>query len=841
MRFLQEAIAHNPGLLGAFQVAGVRFDILGASVETPDGIVPPGEAFIRTYLQGYLWAARTFPNTDLLTCAWLPDTFGFCSSLPILYSAMGFGAVGMTRFPGSKMQGIDGSYLNGNLAGYLYDKKQIDFQWTGADGSPLLVHWMQNGYNQPVPDIPTLQTVLAGAKWDGNATVAPTQYCLVPLGDDLGCPLPGLLDLANTWNATPPVSNQLVAPGTVAQYVELLGFHQDKIQPVDLRTYPPAPYFTGHYAMHPALKQFLRRGTMAALAAEAYGALGLLAPNVYGTSELQPMIDGAWSSLGIATSHNMLTGCAPDLATYAEQQPFFAMGCGGAENTRDAIVTMLAQATWSKPYSGSPWPIVVFQQNSIAAQTAALAEYVPDPMLGVDLSGVTSVALSNASVSTPVQMSADQTLLFQGVVPALGYQQGTLATTPPNSWLGELVFGTLGPGSFFLQNQYVRAEIGDDGRILKLIDQQKQVNLLAGAGNDLVFYTDGGNGYRFGNEIISYFGFTPRTATWQASARTVLETGPVRLRVRCEATATFDGGGSSTYVREYALVAGEPFLRIATSGVSPANTSTFTLVPFAGINGVQYGTMAHWDDLLPQPPDSKSWPPPYFFVSHDYLVAMAANRTPTAAVYHECTPCWSLYNGALMGCLSRNPADSNTEYGTAGTDYERFTHVYALRVGSGLSPAASMKPLLEARMFNTPTQTRVPRQIVAWSWMHQGYGTPVLKPQYSLASITQGTAYITAAKVRSGAPPETLILRISTPTPGQPVEVTLGGSPRTDRATMTLKTVKEVTALELPVTPGIPITTGTLSFTLTPTRCLTTVAVTFLSDGGPDAHPCGNI
>ena len=53
--------------------------------------VPPGEAFIRCYLQGYLRAKSTFPNTDLLTCAWLPDTFGFCSSLPILYLAMGFG------------------------------------------------------------------------------------------------------------------------------------------------------------------------------------------------------------------------------------------------------------------------------------------------------------------------------------------------------------------------------------------------------------------------------------------------------------------------------------------------------------------------------------------------------------------------------------------------------------------------------------------------------------------------------------------------------------------------------------------------------------------------------
>ncbi len=174
MRFLQEAIAHNPSLLDKFQNAGVRFDIIGASVETPDAIVPPGEAFIRCYLQGYLWARSTFPNTDLLTCAWLPDTFGFCSSLPILYLAMGFGAVGLSRFPGSVQQ--DGTYLNGVLAPYLYEQKQIDFQWKGADGAPLLVHWMQNTYNQNVSTLDDLKTCLTSTvKWNGYANVAPTQ------------------------------------------------------------------------------------------------------------------------------------------------------------------------------------------------------------------------------------------------------------------------------------------------------------------------------------------------------------------------------------------------------------------------------------------------------------------------------------------------------------------------------------------------------------------------------------------------------------------------------------------------------------------------------------------
>jgi len=148
MRVLQAAIAHNPSLQTTFQNAGPRFAIIGAAVETPDAPLPPGEAFIRCYLQGYLRAAKAFPTIDRLTCAWLPDSFGFCSSLPILYHAMGIGAVGLSRFPGSLLQGDQGNFNCGTLGLYLYAQKQIDFEWQGADGVPLLVHWMQYGYSR---------------------------------------------------------------------------------------------------------------------------------------------------------------------------------------------------------------------------------------------------------------------------------------------------------------------------------------------------------------------------------------------------------------------------------------------------------------------------------------------------------------------------------------------------------------------------------------------------------------------------------------------------------------------------------------------------------------------
>ncbi len=251
---------------------------------------------------------------------------------------------------------------------------------------------------------------------------------------------------------------------------------------------------------------------------------------------------------------------------------------------------------------------------------------------------------------------------------------------------GEQLAGRTGPGTvrrgrFFLQNEFVRAEIGDDGRVLVLMDRQRQANLLSNPGNDLVFYNDSGNDYRFGNERANdpNWQFTRITPAWSAAARTVLETGPVRLRVRCEATATVNGA-PYTYVREYCWSPARPFLRVAnTSGVAPEK--------YLGLH--QRAICRHQrairhdgalDDLLPTP-DSSTWPAPYFFVSHDFVIA-TANGNPAAAVYHECVPCWSLSNGALFGCLARNPDAYNTDYGAAGTDFDRFTQVYALRVGT---------------------------------------------------------------------------------------------------------------------------------------------------------------
>jgi len=230
------------------------------------------DAGLRCHLYGHLWASRAFPKLGSLSCAWLADTFGFCSSLPILYSTMGISAVGFSRVPGSIQQDNPAPVQPRALAKFLFDSNATDFLGKALDGSSsVLVHWMQNKYASDPITKDNIEDVLFGGKsvWDGYAIHAPTQYCLVPLGDDLACPQADLATVIANWNQSSQAKDKsrLVAAGTVAQYVALLNFHKDRINAVDLRTNPPTPYWNGFYAMRPTVKRLLRQGTTALLAA----------------------------------------------------------------------------------------------------------------------------------------------------------------------------------------------------------------------------------------------------------------------------------------------------------------------------------------------------------------------------------------------------------------------------------------------------------------------------------------------------------------------------------------------------------------------------------------------
>jgi alpha-mannosidase len=242
------------------------------------------------------------------------------------------------------------------------------------------------------------------------------------------------------------------------------------------------------------------------------------------------------------------------------------------------------------------------------------------------------------------------------------------------------------------------------------------------------------------------------------------------------------------FTREYTLVAGEPFVRLTTTGaacqINPSSGySVMVRFPLASkVATIAHGTLGHWTDVQPW----ALWDPPVFRATHDFVLPRDGKGDTLAAVYHGGTPAWAFtQDGALIGCILRD-TPGNDQYGADGSDTGVHTHSYALRVPRGLGGPETGQPRREALRFATPPA-------VAWA-AGGSHRTG------SLASVSE-PAIITVAK--PGAfDPSSLILRIYQPTnKGITATVALDTAPSPVEATIVTALEKEWPGPAMQLTP----------------------------------------
>ena len=217
--------------------------------------------------------------------------------------------------------------------------------------------------------------------------------------------------------------------------------------------------------------------------------------------------------------------------------------------------------------------------------------------------------------------------------PSLGYDTAYLSATPappPPSDPKMALTGAESPdgNEFKLSNFYLKAVVSKNSfcglsSLLDMNDGGTDLIRSRGTGNDLVFYIDDGDIYRFGNEPspngcpLGIFEIDPNSKL-RVTGVEWLEKGPLRLRLRT--TVEFISEEmSGAYIREYTLVAGEPFLRMSITGraslAGGGNPySVMVKFPFANpVDALSHGTTYHWDAQLPTPSWSSG---PTFLASH---------------------------------------------------------------------------------------------------------------------------------------------------------------------------------------------------------------------------------
>lgn len=820
MGFLKAFCEHNPDALATLKRVGDVLRIVGGGVTSPDNLLPQGECFIRNYLIGKRWvdAALGLPIRQ----AWIPDDFGHDSQLPVALEAMGLQSAGFARVPGADNQSPAAYPITPgqtSTADQLL-KTGLDFVWRAADGSSILAHWMPYGYYCQGNSIDSNGTSAQSTNQQiagfiqSNQRISPTPYIFIPLGCDFETPKPQLLDYAANWNnSNSPdgyrATHVWVAVATFDHYMQLVGCHTDKLQTLDFN---PQPYWTGFYASRPANKILHHAGTKSLLGAEVFGAVADFGP---GAKKSDPAgrvgrQNEAWSVLVASTHHDYITGTSGTAymdVNAQEQLPRLMLALEMGDALKAEAIGEVVGGIDTTPGDFEA-PVAVLNQLGFARDDVAELPW------GASV-GAQSVR-GSLSAAGMVQPSASGGLLFNARVPAFGYATSYLSTTaaPTEQPTVSLTMNS-DETSYVLANEYLSATIDESSSwgLKEFVDLKASggpINLLSNVGNALAFFMDTGDIYRHGNEVYSSGGgLTPvKPSQWNPGKAWVEEQGPLRVTL-CTQYKVWWPNLYVVYTRTYSLVAGEPFLRMSTTGQVPSQYLLAARFSFKGpVDSIVHGTTYHWDDK----PLTLYWQPPEFYPTHDFVLPRSGGKT-LAAVYHAATPSWGYdSSGALIGTLLRNtPQGQNMNYGAEAADRGVHTQHYALRVPTGLGGPESGQPLQEALRFHTPLEARIITPL----------STRTRPADFSLASVESPQAAILTAAKPGIDDPDSLILRVYQPT-NQTQQVSLATGVDATGA-------RGVTALEAGLNPddenALQLTGSKTGLQFSAKRALTTLKI----------------
>jgi alpha-mannosidase len=656
---------------------------------------------------------------------------------------------------------------------------------------------MPGGYCQgdfalgPVPGRPWTDALERLVDIDGAA--ARTPYLFIPIGCDFGRPRPDLLDAVAAWNADAYARTGVWAvAATFDHYAQLLHAHR---RALPARRFDPTPYWTGFYATRPLLKGMHLRATQALLAAETFGAIA------DGTKRGDPdawraqvsartaAIHAGWTTLVPGNHHDFITGTALDSVYESEQLPRLSSALAQGDAARASACAEIAAAIKPRPSDGAA-TVVVFNPLGFARRGL------------VEVSGPTA--------GSGDQASAEGGRLFLARLPSLGYATEDRARMAPGAAGRASLDVTPDGTTAVLENADLRATLRQDAGwgIVSLVEKRSRRELIppGSVGNAFVPYADDGGLYRFGDEMPGC-SLEPRPGMVDGAEGTVLERGP--LRARFVAETTVDG---RPFRKEYQLVAGEPFLRMISTGSAAPGTSVMVQFPTAGpIDRLLHGTAYHWDRKQPERAGHLT-----FEATHDFLVPQFHGK-PRLAIFHAGVPAWAVRReGMVVGALWRNAQQERCDfYGATGSDEHTVTVSYAVRIPAGIRSARSGTQLREALAFETPALATIGRPAGS------------LPRTFSLASVTPAAAIITAAK-EGTEDPDRLVLRVYQPTNG-PLHVHVRTRARLHFPPRRPVGVHGMTALETPLSRedsrALRLHGQASRFTFVARRALTTIGV----------------
>jgi len=549
---------HRPDLFQSIQqkVTQGRWEVVGAFWVEPDLNLIAGESIARQLLYGQRYILEKFGQ--LSTVEWVPDSFGFCATLPqFLHQA------GIKYFVTQKLRWND-------TTEFPYGA----FWWRSPDGSQVL------GFmSAPIGEgIEPLKMANYAIEWQTQTGFADCLW-LVGVGDHGGGPTQDMLEVARRFLESPFFPTLEFT--TAQKYLQQLlpansesAFSKRRRGPVACRmalervctslpTWNDELYLEFHrgcYTTHADQKRWNRRCEHLLYQAELFASIATIRTSIpYPKAQLAT----AWKKLLFNQFHDILPGSSIAEVYEDALQDWQEVAKTGTEILQQSLRAIASQIHLPQPPQPDSFPVFVF--NSLNWQRSEVVA-VPLPSQQIHQQWQIHDACGHKIVS---QLSQANLLFLASDIPPVGYRLFWLSAALPSEGhtyphydatnYSVLKQEHFSPENLTLENEFLQVKIDEKtGNLSSIFDKVNNREVLdGGGGNQLQAFRDSGQYWDAWNIDPNYAQHPLPPA--RLKSLQWLENGPVQSRLRVIRQV-----GNSEFSCDYILQSASPILKIAT-------------------------------------------------------------------------------------------------------------------------------------------------------------------------------------------------------------------------------------------------------------------------------------
>lgn len=554
---------HRPDLFAEIkrQVEAGVWEVIGGMWVEPDLNLLSGESIVRQILYGQLYFQEKFQQ--LTKVAWVPDTFGFCATLPQFL----------------KQGGIE----------YFVTQK---LTWNDTTKFPYSAFWWQS------PDGTRVFSFMSALIGEGIEPIKMANYAvdweiktggknalwLPGVGDHGGGPTRDMLETVERWQKS-PFFPQLEFTKSESYLENLREQLQQESQPIPYSSVPVwqdelyLEFHRGCYTTHADQKRSNRRCEGLLYEAELWASLASLTTGaVYPKAELE----NAWKQVLFNQFHDILPGTSINQVFVEANQAWQEVERVGREVLENAWSAIGSQIAFPPPPKLGALPIVVFNSlNWHRSEVVTVTLPASETLWQVyDLQGTPL-----PSQDIPAENHQKRLIFVADDLPSVGYRGFWLCPQEPETLDTALIEGENQPKShsksnhtiyivaknepislinnlevkdWVLENEFLRVEVSEEtGNLRRVFDKVNQREVLGEAeGNELAAFQDSGQYWDAWNIAHNY----EKNPLPPAELQLIewVEKGEVRQRLRVIRKI-----GKSEFRQDYVLERRSAILKIS--------------------------------------------------------------------------------------------------------------------------------------------------------------------------------------------------------------------------------------------------------------------------------------